>query len=300
MPTGNDPHHVSDVMADALSHLSRVVEHVRYDAAVATCRTNHVQLRSEGENEAANGIARDVHSMLDTFNNTTAPWGMEKFWMKAAAPPRSRPKTHTRATTPSDARSNASTWAAVAATDIPQNNRLVKFRPSDGLKRHITNEEPAVQPKDEDYRCLWVYGWTKEKPLSMITERISTGAIFSMAFVEDYGAVCVIFQYASAAMALVGENSQCLRELDVGVFGPGHLVKYGEPYSENGDLRRMGPPSNERRRLTFARQQLFTNGMNEERFRQDLIEMVGRHNVELVWLFNTGNGKLAPGRHGAI
>jgi hypothetical protein len=29
MAMGNDPHHVSDVMAEALSHLNRVVEHVR-------------------------------------------------------------------------------------------------------------------------------------------------------------------------------------------------------------------------------------------------------------------------------
>ncbi|EXJ87145.1 hypothetical protein A1O3_04104 [Capronia epimyces CBS 606.96] len=273
MAIGNDPHHVSDVMAEALSHLSRVVEH----------------LRGEGENEAANDIARDVHSMLDTFNHTTAPWDMEKFQMKPAPAPRSQQITLTRTTTPSDARSNVSTWAAVAATDIPRNNRLVKFRPSDGLKRHITNEEALAQHKEEDYRCLWIYGWTKDRPLSSITDRISTGAIFSMAFVEDYGAVCVIFQYASAAMVFMDENSQSLRDLGVGVFGPGLSIKYGEPYPENVDLQRMAAPTNERRRLTFARQQLFTNGMTEERFRKDLTEMVGRHNVELVWLFNTGN-----------
>ncbi|EXJ83317.1 hypothetical protein A1O1_06938 [Capronia coronata CBS 617.96] len=272
MAIGNDPHHVSDVMADALSHLSRVVEH----------------LRGEGENEAANGIARDVHSMLDTFNHTTAPWGMEKFQMKPAPAPKGPPIPHSRTTTPSDARSNASTWAAVAATDIPRNNRLVKFRPSDALKRTITTEA-TVQPKDEDYRCLWIYGWTKERALSTITDRVNTGAVFSMAFVEEYGAVCIIFQYASAAMAFMGENSQALRDSGVSLFGPLQTVRYGEPYPENADIRRMGSPSNERRRLTFARQQLFTNGLNEEQFKKDLIDMVGTDNVELVWLFNTGN-----------
>jgi hypothetical protein len=31
--------------------------------------------------------------------------------------------------------------------------------------------------------------------------------------------------------------------------------------------------------------------MNEQRFKKDLVELVGEQNVELVWLFNTGNGR---------
>ena len=190
------------------------------------------------------------------------------------------------------ARPSASSWAAVAATDIPGNNRLVKFRPSDGIKRHITEEELNKRPpRNEDFRCIWIYGWTKDKPLSAVTERISTGAIFSMAYVEQHEAVCIIFQYATGAILLMDEESQSLRDFGVGLFGKGLEVKYGESYAENEDLLRMQPHLNERRRLTFARQQLFTNGMSEERFRKDLTDIVGRYNLELVWLFNTGNGK---------
>ncbi|KAI1620517.1 hypothetical protein EDD37DRAFT_157737 [Exophiala viscosa] len=270
MAIGNDPGHVSDVMADALSHLSRVVEH----------------LRSQGENEAANEIARDVHSMLDTFNQTTGPWAMDKFLMRIVPAIKIQ---HARTTSPSKARANTSTWAAVAATDIPGNNRLVKFRPSDGLKSHITEEELKTKHNDEDYRCVWIYGWTKDKPLSVVTERICFGAIFSMVYVHQHEAVCVIFQHASAAMALVDEDSRSRRDYGVSLFGPNNMIKFGEAYPENADLQRMTHPSNERRRLTFARQQLFTNGMSETRFRKDLVELVGQQNVELVWLFNTGN-----------
>ena len=55
----------------------------------------------------------------------------------------------------------------------------------------------------------------------------------------------------------------------------------------------MESPVNERRRLTFARQALFTtaNGMSEDRFKKDVCDMVGEQNVELVWLFNSGNGE---------
>lgn len=230
--------------------------------------------------------------MLDTFNLTTAPWGMEKFEMKVVPAARNQQTMPPpRATNPSEVRSNTSTWAAVAAADIPRNNRLVKFRPSDGLKRLITDEEVRARPHDEDFRCVWVYGWSRDKPLSVVTERISFGAIFSMVYVDQHEAVCVIFQYASAAMAFVDEDARFRRDFRVGLFGPGNLIKFGEAYPETPDLQRMNAPINERRRLTFARQQLFTNGLTEERFRRDLVELVGRHNVELVWLFNTGNGK---------
>lgn len=287
MAIENEPGHISDVMADALSHLNRVVEHVRSLPVMGPAGLIKIQLRSQGENEAANEIARDVHSMLDTFSQTTAPWAMEKFSMRVVPTIKIQ---HVRATNPSEARSNTSTWAAVAATDIPGNNRLVKFRPSDGLKRHITGEELKTKHNDEDYRCVWIYGWTKDKPLSVVTERISFGAIFSMVYVHQHEAVCVIFQHASAAMALVDEDSRSRRDYGVGLFGPNNMIKFGEAYPENADLQRMTHSSNERRRLTFARQQLFTNGMSEARFKKDLVELVGQQNVELVWLFNTGNG----------
>lgn len=229
--------------------------------------------------------------MLDTFNATTAPWAMEKFQLKPAPAERAQQLTRNRGTVPAGAASHASSWAAVAATDIPRNNRLVKFRPSDGLKRQITDEQLEAQAREEDFRCIWIYGWAKEKPLGAVTERISSGPLFSMAFVQQYEAVCVIFQYASAAMLFMEEEAQSLRDFGVSLFGHGHEVRYGEAYPENADLQRMAAPANERRRLTFARQQLFTNGLTEERFKKDLSEIVGRHNVELVWLFNTGNGK---------
>lgn len=42
MAIGNDPLHVSDVMAEALSHLNRVVEHVRAASPRTAGRpTNH-------------------------------------------------------------------------------------------------------------------------------------------------------------------------------------------------------------------------------------------------------------------
>lgn len=231
--------------------------------------------------------------MLDTFNRTTNPWGIEKFQIKSAPPVNPGQVTASRTTSlVPHATLHASTWAAVAATDIPANNRLVKFRPSDGLKRHVT-DEVVVQPhdEDEDMRCAWVYGWNRNRHLQNVTDRITVGAIFSVVYVHEHEAVCIIFQHASSAILLAEEEERSQRELGVGLYGVNTEIRLGSNYPQNSDLLRMAPPINERRRLTFARQQLFTNGMTKERFTKDIHDIVGPHNVILVWLFNTGNGK---------
>jgi hypothetical protein len=69
-------------------------------------------------------------------------------------------------------------------------------------------------------------------------------------------------------------------------------VLEGQPYPNDDAIQRMENPWNERRRLTFARQKLFAEGTTEEQFKKDIFAIVGEDNVELVWLFNSGNGKL--------
>lgn len=294
----SDPNHAADVMAEALDLLSRVVEHVGVSTRPLTCRGAPlitVQFRDKDENEAANGIARHVHSMLATFNQTTAPWDIDRFQMHSTPPSPPSPPNAARPTISTSSRPVASSWAAVAATDVSSNNRLVKFRPCDGLKRHVAEDAAQMSSgKDEDMRCVWIYGWTRTRHLQNATDRITIGAIFSIIFVPEHDAVCVIFQYATSAMLLVEEDLRSQRELGVGLFGPGSELKIGGPYPETSDLQRMVAPVNERRRLTFARQQLFTNGLTKDRFVKDLVAIVGEHNVVLVWLFNTGNGKCTP------
>ena len=294
----SDPNHAADVMAEALGLLSRVVEHVGVSTPFWACRGGRlitIQFRDKDENEAANGMARDAHSMLNTFNQTTAPWDIGRFHMLSTTPaPPASPNASRPIMSPSS-RPVASSWAAVAATDVSSNNRLVKFRPCDGLKRHVAEENAQMSPaKDEDMRCVWIYGWSRTRHLQNATDRISIGAIFSICFVPEHEAVCIIFQYATSAMLLIEEDMRSQRDLGVGLFGPGSEVKIGGPYKESVDLQRMVAPVNERRRLTFARQQLFTNGLTKDRFVKDLVAIVGDHNVILVWLFNTGNGKYTP------
>jgi hypothetical protein len=183
------------------------------------------------------------------------------------------------------------TWASVAATATHHGNRIVKFRPVDGITRTIT-EDSMTTVRPQDARVVWIKPWNPEKKkLSDITEKIDQGPLFSIAHSQADEAVCVIFQHAHHARAFLEANARHTRMLGQGLFGPDCEVLEGQAYPAGEDIRRMDI-KNERRRLTFARCRLFTNGMTEARFKTDIFGMVGEGNVELVWLFNSGNGTI--------
>ena len=187
----------------------------------------------------------------------------------------------------------AGSWAAVAATATSKGNRLVKFRPSDGVKRAITDHDVPIKPHEA--RVLWIKPWDLSKrTLNSITRRIDQGPLLSMAYSESDRAVCIIFQHAHHARGLQEADDDHRRKQGYGLFGPESELVEGQPYPYDEALQRMESPTNERRRLTFARQRLFADGMTEARFKEDIINVVGADNVELIWLFNSGNGKSTP------
>lgn len=182
-------------------------------------------------------------------------------------------------------------WASIAATATYEGNRIVKFRPTDGITRTVT-ENLTIPVRPQDARVIWIKPWNLEKKsLSNITEKIDQGPLFSIAHSQPDNAVCVIFQHAYHARAVLEANIRYSRTYGQSLFGPGCEVLEGQAYPATEDIRRMDT-RNERRRLTFARGRLFTSGMTEARFKNDIFGMVGEGNVELVWLFNSGNGTI--------
>ena len=179
-------------------------------------------------------------------------------------------------------------WASVAAAPVEGKNHLIKFRPSDGVVRKYVEQE--VKGTDEDARVIWVQGWEPTHSLAAVTERVSQGPLLSMVYSEEYGAICLIFQDAESARQLLTQDAYHQETDGYSIFGRGCTLVPGLGYPEDEDIRRMSPPINERRRLTFARSQLFAHGMTEDHFKKDIYRLVGEGNVELVWLFNTGNG----------
>ena len=201
-------------------------------------------------------------------------------------------------TTPTPAQQEArrrvaeGSWASVAATETSPSNTLVKFHPSDAITRAVV--EPTIDVSANDLRVVWLLSWPAARPLSAATKQLNDyGALLSVAHVPDSEAVCIIFQRTHQAQAFLGGNEKRKAATGTGLFGPAVEVIQGDPYPTNDDLRAMDMPFNERRRLTFARSALFTaqNGLTEAIFKQDIHALVGEHNVELVWLFNSGNGE---------
>lgn len=187
-----------------------------------------------------------------------------------------------------------SSWAAVAAVAPAAGNKLIKYTPDDGLQMKIKEVEamPTIVENDSDLRVVWIRGWSADKDMTGITDKIGQGAIYSMTYSDTDNAVCIIFLSEQSAKSLLADDQQYVNRHGHSRFGPGCDVLEGLPYPNNDDLRRMLAPINERRRLTFARAQLFTQGMTEDRFKSDIHAIVGERNVELVWLFNSGNGRL--------
>jgi hypothetical protein len=182
-------------------------------------------------------------------------------------------------------------WASVAATATQDSNHLVKFRPVDGSTRAITHDSPKpVRP--EDARVVWIKPWNPDKKsLSDITGKIDQGPLLSIAHSQPDNAVCIIFQHAHHARAFIEANTRYTKMYGESMIGPGFEILEGQAYPATDDIKRM-ELGTERRRLTFARGRLFTNGMTEARFKSDIFSMVGEGNVELVWLFNSGNGNI--------
>ena len=196
---------------------------------------------------------------------------------------------HGRLPAQGDKRMFGGSWASVAATETVNSNKIVKFRPADGIKKNAAGNHSVADATAK--RVVWISPWDKKKPLSCVTEQIHQGPLLSMAYSDRDGAVCIIFQRALHARAFLETNAEHVRRNGHSLFGSDTGVLEGDLYQLDEDLQRMEPPFNERRRLTFARQRLFADGMDEQKFKQDIFACIGESNVELVWLFNSGNGK---------
>lgn len=231
--------------------------------------------------------------MLEAYNNGTVEWKEDAFIMESMAPPQPSPEPVRPHDTPGPRVFAGNSWATIAAIPCPEGNKLVKYRPSDAIKCTVSDQlTPPPTENGEEMRVVWILGWDKDTMLEEASDRIQNrGPLLSMVYDPFNNAVCIIFQHGSDAAIFLNDNANCVARQGVSLFGPGHNVIRGDAYPKDPQLVLMEPPVNERRRLTFARSQLFTGVMSEHQFKRDLATIVGQHNIIRVWLFNSGNGK---------
>ena len=182
-------------------------------------------------------------------------------------------------------------WSAMASDPTGVDEEFTVWTTGSDPRRQMTHLPKLPLNQSSDARVVWIKPWNLSQwPLSSITKKIVHGPLFSIAQSDTANAVCIIFQHAQHARNFLHLNNEHISSSGNGLYGQSCEVIQGEIYPATDDIRRM-EKSGERRRLTFARSRLFTNGMTEERFRNDLLDLVGADNLELVWLFNSGNGK---------
>lgn len=136
-----------------------------------------------------------------------------------------------------------------------------------------------------------VYGRISKDLIQFITTRIHEGPLQDVRL-ETNGRTRVTFQHASQALAFLKSNQEMEHMLGFGRFGCGYHVELAEIFDWNEDLRRMNQPIRERRRLSFARKRLFAENMSPEKWKQDVRTLAGPGNIDFLWVFNSGNGKL--------
>lgn len=136
-----------------------------------------------------------------------------------------------------------------------------------------------------------IHGKIGRDVVQFITTRIHEGPLQEIR-TESRACVRVTFQHVAQALAFLKSNQDMEQMLGFGRFGHGYHVELAEVVDWNDDHRRMNQPIRERRRLSFARKRLFADNMTPEKWRQDVRNLAGAGNIDFLWVFNSGNGKL--------
>ncbi|MCJ1479516.1 hypothetical protein MMC13_008202 [Lambiella insularis] len=201
----------------------------------------------------------------------------------------------------------ASTWAKIAAIP-PTPNDVNISRPTINLVTNLSTAQSQkavmrmIVPSDcvnpdmseverEIHRVIFVRGCKKSIKLSDITAHITEGPIMSVSIDEDHTcpevSACVIFMEAKHGHDFVERVTAKQRETGKCLYGHGSEVLIGGPWPQDDEIRAM-VYKRERRRLTFSCGGLF-NRISRETFKADVDAIAGELNVELIWVFNTGN-----------
>lgn len=203
------------------------------------------------------------------------------------------------------------TWAKVAAIPAQQGSED-KPAPVINLISSVSDfKDATVAPAmskpnlseavEKQARIAIVRGCSKTTRLRDITKQISEGPLMSILLEKDTShpplSACIIFMDATHAREFVVRNNIATRNTGNTIYGPGTQVLAGGAWPEDDEIRAMGL-QRERRRLTFSARGLFQR-VSRDTFKADIYAIAGEANVELIWLFNTGNATVVFASVGA-
>ena len=155
-------------------------------------------------------------------------------------------------------------------------------------------EQRWNEGEEAERRVVEVLRLPKTYTLRQLTCRIREGPLICVRLLDEYGKntkkATVYFMKAENAKSFFLKNEMVRGESgdDRSLYGPGTHVVWGSPYRDPDGVLSMQGQCGARRRLTFVGRQMFTK-IRPAQFGLDIVEAVGKENVELVWVFNKGN-----------
>ncbi|OJJ51298.1 hypothetical protein ASPZODRAFT_56064 [Penicilliopsis zonata CBS 506.65] len=145
--------------------------------------------------------------------------------------------------------------------------------------------EVYVEPKAGMIRII---GPVVRDLLKHITRRIHEGPLLEIRQ-ESRESVLVTFLHATHAMAFLHSSDEMEKTCGSSRIGHGYKIEMVETADWKEEHLRMNQPLRERRRLSFARKKMFSEGMNPTRWEHDIHRLVGSMNIDFLFVFNSGN-----------
>jgi hypothetical protein len=201
----------------------------------------------------------------------------------------------------------APTWAKIAATPLAVDLQDQGLGFGSASILDFANQTQNIPPNPNEVeaahkRVVFIKGIKGGITLRDVTKHINEGALMSITITRESSepasssasssapglySACVIFMVAAHAHNFIERCKTAQKSSGKPLYGAGTSVLPGNPWPEDDDIRAM-IADKERRRLIFAAGGLFAR-ISRDQFVADVTEIAGAANVELIWLFNTGN-----------
>lgn len=149
-----------------------------------------------------------------------------------------------------------------------------------------------ISEQERKAGIVYLHGSVFQNFIRFVTARIHEGPLQEIT-IESNQKTKIVFLYASNAREFIKLNEQKLATTGVCRFGAGYTVELADSTVWSDNHFMMIHPFKERRRLTFARQKLFSQNLTAAKWRRDIAEVVGTHSIDFLWVFNSGNGELS-------
>jgi RNA recognition motif-containing protein len=198
----------------------------------------------------------------------------------------------------------AASWANIAGTANPSHqviNIVPASRVAAGPRLKPVGRIPSISgPRGgeshiQTIRVVHLLGIPNNLGLQDISNAVREGALRAIRFginAEDGSRWAgIVFQHASEAEAFWQVLSREKAEGKPERFKCIVEAVRGDPFQQDDILRAMGPPTFASRRLTIVKSKFFFM-FGEKHLRGLCEKLVGKENIQLIWLYNGGNATI--------